>query len=47
MAIQKFEMSLINCAMNVILTRSSVYVITNATGSITFSITDTPNYYNN
>ena len=35
------EMSLLNCEVNLILTRSSTCVITNSTGAGTFTITDT------
>ena len=35
------EMPLINCEVNLILTWSSTYVITNSTGAGTFEITDT------
>ena len=34
-------MSLLNCEVNLILTRSSTFVITNSTGAGTFTITDT------
>ena len=36
-----FEMPLINCGANLILTRSSICVITNCTGAGTFEIRDT------
>ena len=39
-----FEMSLINCKVNLILTWSSTCVITNSTGAGTFKITDTKLY---
>ena len=39
-----FEMSLINCKVNLILTWSSTCVVTNSTGSGTFKITDTKLY---
>ena len=38
------EMPLINCEVNVILTWSSAYVITNSTGGVTFAITHTKFY---
>ena len=38
------EMPLINCEVNVILTWSSTYVITNSTGAGRFAITDTKRY---
>ena len=38
------EMSLIKCEINLILTRSSTYVITNYTGEGRFAITDTKRY---
>ena len=37
-------MPLINCEVNLILTWSSTYVITNSTGAGTFEITDTKLY---